>query len=213
MIYGTIALIILLVFLGLQVNRDGRQDQLINESTTYTLLETGSCQVIRGVYPYTLIPSVIFKYKLYSNQFKSYVTLESNTSFIPIDSIFKLINFDCSDNIDYVNLLNIFISNCTTESSGIINHINNIVWFYTLAANFLKSEQEKFVIQNNTDSIFTDPNFLSKCRGNQLAFSIYSDPDTGIHTNAFMFSILLKNMSTGFSLSSPITVSLAQSLI
>ena len=213
MIFGSITLILLLVFIGLQVNRDGKQDQLINNVTTYTLLETGSCQVIRAVYPYTLIPSVAFQYNLFSNSIQSYVTLEPNTSFVPIDSIFKLIHFDCQYNIDYVNLLTMYITNCTTESSGIINNLNNIVWFYTLSGRFLKSEQEKFAIQNNTDSIFTDSYFQSKCRGNQLSISIYENPDTGEIANAFFFSILLKNMTTGFSLSSPIKISLTQSLI
>lgn len=231
-----------IVLLTLQPNKDGQQDNIINDlklenayikdvvasiemqANNSILLESGVCKVINNFG--TVIPNVLINYKLYHNSVKSYIVFE-NTSFISItNNIFGSFS-NCGFYSEYTYRLEFNIGGCTTDLTGnnfTIAKINNILWTRGLSVNFLKSEQQKIAIQNNTDSIFLDGWNGNKCNDNQIQLYygsnrnlyLYPSPTnftSAPYSNVFEFYIQTKNATTGFSITAPLMIFLQQSLI
>lgn len=222
-----------IVLLALQPNKDGHQDKIINQLSTRLdyvnnivasiemqtnesiLLESGVCHVKIQNFAVMQTNDILVKYKLYYNPIKSYIIFD-NTSFIPFPSYEYSYEYGsyCALNRDYDNMLQFKFYACTTDLTGqnfTIARINNVYWQYW--GSILKSEQQKFNVQNNTDLRFVASEDQDQCSEDQIDFySDYTTPyqitGTSIYpkTNVIYFSIFLKNETTGFSLSAPIMI-------
>lgn len=207
MVFGFVAFIISVIFVGLQSSRDAN---LINEITKSTgvLIETGVCRIYDA--SDTWINEYI-GYNVYEYPDTSRIIAFDNRSF-NIPSVAYTNDPACPNPNGYGQQVYFSFGACTTNLSGTeftVSVVNNII-ASGFSAPISKAEQAKFD--------FINPIFGSQLFGG-TAMLCYQDQyfliETvtnyglgNVYSNAFKFNVVLVDPITNFTLVSPLRLAL-----
>lgn len=212
----------LFAFLGVQTNRDGRQDSVANNlkaqlqyvsdevdmlkmgGTNSTLIEVGVCQILPSDI-FGLLPHVAFvNYSLFANSIRNYVVF-GNVSTFPLDSSTYSPDPSCPFYTDYTQRVSFVIAGCTTDLTGTnftITKFNEIPWVSTIGS-ILKEDQDKIY----PNGIFGDTCNQNQIRFNNIGFDFGFQNVVGYtYLNGIIFGILSQNPSNNLSISGPIMI-------
>jgi hypothetical protein len=210
MVFGFVAFIVSIVFVGLQSSRDAN---LINEITNSTgvLIETGVCRIYDagGTWINEFIGYNVFEYPDTSR------IIEFNNRSFNLPSVPYTNDPACPNPNGYGQQVYFSFGACTTNLSGTeftVSVVNNII-SSGYAVPISKTEQAKFDFVNPIFGSETSGGTAMLCYQDQY-FLIEVSTNYGLGnvlSNAFKFNVVLVDPITNFTLVSPLRLALQSS--